>query len=75
MEKPNKGAAKEKKGFTASFNFEKATTGAVRFQEANAEGVALTTADGAKIGTLYVRKTAVGDPQPKGAIVEVTFTY
>lgn len=49
------------KAIELSFKLEKETSGALRYQEVNAEGAPLTNADGAKVGTLYVRKTAMPD--------------
>jgi hypothetical protein len=46
------------------FSFEKETKGAVRFQETDAAGHPISIADGAKIGTLYVRKSALNGTVP-----------
>lgn len=48
-----------------TFAFEKETPGAVRFQETDDSGQKITIADGAKVGTLYVRKTALDGVVPK----------
>ncbi len=49
---------------TITFAFEKETKGAVRYQEIDAKGFALSIADGAKIGSLYVRKSALNGTMP-----------
>lgn len=43
--------------------FERETKGAVRFQEVDSNGNAVEVVDGV-IGTLYVRKTALGGKVP-----------
>lgn len=54
------------------FALERETKGAVRFQEVDGKGAALDIADGAQIGTLYVRKSALpGGVIPKSLDVEV----
>lgn len=49
----------------ATFVLEKQTPGAIRFMEVDDAGQKLKTSDGAKIGTIYVRKTALGDTVPQ----------
>ena len=49
---------------TVTFSFEKETKGAVRYQETDASGVPIKIEDGAKIGTLYVRKSALNGNMP-----------
>lgn len=44
------------------FQFEKSTTGAHRFKEVDKKGNALTASNGAIIGALYVRKSAMKEP-------------
>lgn len=44
---------------TIKFRMERETKGAVRYEEINAKDEAVEMAD-AKIGTLYVRKSAMG---------------
>lgn len=53
------------------FMLERATKGALRYQEVDDAGTPLTNADGAKVGTLYFRKTAFPGAEPKGLIVNV----
>ncbi len=55
---------------TVMFSFEKETPGSVRYQESDADGNAIKIADGATVGTLYVRKTALNGSVPK--MLEVT---
>lgn len=57
---------------TATFKLEKPTKGALRYQEVASDGTVLTIGDGAKIGTLYVRKSALDGDQPQKISVEVT---
>lgn len=57
---------------TAQFQLEKATPGALRFQEVASDGTKISIADGAKIGTLYVRKSALDGEVPQKATVEIT---
>lgn len=52
------------------FKFEKETPGAVRFQEVDEDGNTKSLADGATVGTLYIRKTALGGVKP--STLEVT---
>lgn len=56
---------------TANFVLEKTTAGAIRYQEVTAEGVPLKISDGAKIGTLYVRKSALDGDSPQKLTVTV----
>jgi len=56
-----------------SFQFERETKGAVRFQEVDDKGNVLSMGDGAKIGTLYIRKSAFnGEGTPKKIQLAVT---
>ncbi len=54
------------------FALETETKGAFRFQETKS-GKVLKIADGAKIGTLYVRKDALDGDTPKKLKVEITY--
>ena len=54
-----------KKTYEVLFQFERSTKGAHRFQEVDKNGKVLTTNDDAVIGTLYLRKSKVGDKEPK----------
>jgi hypothetical protein len=55
----------------AKFKFERETKGAVRFQEVGADGAVLDQA-AAKIGTLYIRKSALaGGELPKALLVKI----
>lgn len=49
------------------------TKGAVRYQEITAEGVFLTIEEGAKVGTLYFRKSALDGDQPER--VDAVYTF
>lgn len=62
------------KELKVKFAFEKSTAGAHRFQEVDKDGNTLTTNDGAMIGTLYLRKSGVGDTAPKGLEVTIKTT-
>lgn len=52
------------------FVFERSTKGAHRYQEVDAKGAPVEGMDGAAIGTLYLRKSAIGDEPAKN--LEVT---
>jgi hypothetical protein len=55
---------------TLKFTFEKATKGAVRYQEVGDDGA---PAFAPQVGTLYVRKSALpGGKIPKALIVTIT---
>lgn len=56
-----------------NFQIEKVTAGAVRYQETDGNGNPVTIAQGAKVGTLYIRKTALNGDTPNN--VKVTITY
>ena len=60
------------KEIKVKFQFEKSTNGTHRFQEVNSKGDVLKTNEGAAIGTLYIRKSIIGEDAPKG--LEVTIT-
>lgn len=47
-----------------TFSFEKETKGAVRYQETDSSGIPVKIEGGAKIGTLYVRKSALNGEMP-----------
>ena len=49
---------------TVMFTLEKETKGAVRYQEVDAAGLPLKIENGAKVGTLYVRKSALNGDIP-----------
>lgn len=51
--------------FTATFVIERETKGAVRYEETGADGAKIAIQDGAKLGTVYIRKSALGDTIPK----------
>ncbi len=52
---------------------ERETKGAVRYQEVDGDGAPLTTADaGCHIGTLYVRKSALGGKVPEKLKLEIS---
>lgn len=54
---------------TLHFVPERETKGAVRFKEVNADG---TDVFDAKIGTLYIRKSAMGGKIPQRVAVAIT---
>ena len=54
------------------FQFERSTKGAHRLQELDAASNVVGPADGAWIGTLYVRKSAVGAEPPMALRLEVS---
>ena len=56
-----------------NFIVEKTTPGAVRFQETDDKGQPLKIGDGAKVGTLYVRKSALGKDIPNNLTVELSY--
>lgn len=58
------------KPVTAKMVFERETKGAVRFQEVNADGKALDMQEAA-IGTLYVRKSALGGTIPQSLTITI----
>lgn len=55
------------------FKLEKTTPGAVRYQEIDSGGAPLKTSDpGCHIGSLYVRKSALGGTVPEKLKVEIS---
>lgn len=50
---------------TVTFALEKETKGALRYQETDGSGQTLKIEGGAKIGTLYVRKSALNGEMPQ----------
>ena len=50
---------------TIEFAFDRTTPGTARYQEIDAQGKPLRTRDGAVIGTLYIRKTALNGQVPQ----------
>jgi len=58
---------------TVTMVLEKETPGAIRYMEVDAEGNQVTMAEGAKIGTLYMRKVAFGKAVPKSITVSVGY--
>jgi len=48
-----------------TFALEKETKGAIRYQEVDAQNVPVKAEGGAKIGTLYVRKSALNGEIPQ----------
>ena len=57
--------------FTVRMALERETKGAVRYQELDAAGKPVEAMDGAKIGTLYVRKSAFSGQAPTSIQVTV----
>ena len=49
---------------TATFTLERETKGAVRYAEVDSNGTVLAIGEGAKIGTLYIRKDALDGKIP-----------
>ncbi len=47
------------------FEYEKETSGAHRYMEVDKSGNRLTASDGAKVGSLYIRKSAIKDAPDK----------
>lgn len=56
---------------TAHFMFERATPGTNRYMEVDGNGNKKSNADGAVIGTLYIRKTAVSGDLPKAFHIDI----
>ena len=56
---------------TVNFAWERETPGAVRYREVDSKGNVRTNADGAVIGTLYLRKAQIGKKVPKKLIVTI----
>lgn len=56
---------------TVKMAFERSTKGAVRFQEVTNDGTPINIADGAKIGTLYIRKSALDGTEPKSLSITI----
>jgi hypothetical protein len=57
------------------FHFEKSTKGAHRYQEVDQGGHRLKPGEGATIGTLYVRKIAIGEDPPDTLSVTVSHEF
>lgn len=57
---------------TLRFKLEKTTPGALRYQELGDDGLPKKIENGAKVGTLYVRKSAVDGDEPKMLEVKIT---
>lgn len=53
------------------FKLERETKGAVRYQETDNNGNELDIANGAKVGTLYLRKTALSGVIPANLQVTI----
>lgn len=65
---------KEGNSINVQFTLDKETKGALRYAEVNGEGKQVEIADGAKVGTLYIRKSAFpGGVTPRALNVVVTF--
>lgn len=56
---------------TVNFSLEKETKGALRYQETDGNGQPVKIEGGAKIGTLYIRKSALNGEMPAKLIVTV----
>lgn len=59
-------------GFTINMLLEKETPGALRYAEVNERGEQIDANSGAKIGTLYIRKSGLGGAVPKAITVAVS---
>lgn len=70
--KTSKPAAKSGGSFDASFVFKKETKGAVAFEEVDENGKVLDMAD-ASIGSIYLRKSALGGAVPKTIQISVSY--
>ena len=57
---------------SVEFSLEKETPGSLRFQETKS-GKVVKVADGAKIGTLYVRKDALNGKVPEKLKVDISY--
>lgn len=57
--------------FNLIFAFERETPGAVRYQELDTKGKPVSIKEGAKIGTLYIRKTALSKKTPQKITVKI----
>jgi hypothetical protein len=68
-----KATATEASTVNVTMTLEKETPGAIRYQEVDAKGGVVTMAEGAKIGTLYMRKVAFGKAVPKSISVTVNY--
>lgn len=60
---------------TVTFNFERETKGAVRFQETDQDGNVKTTTNGGLVGTLYLRKSGLPNGIPKQIDVDMKLHY
>lgn len=65
-------ASGSKDVITVNFTLERETPGAVRYMEVDDNGEQLEIADGAKIGTLYIRKSALGGGIPDSIEIVIT---
>lgn len=64
----------ENKTITASFQMERETKNTIRFQEISVSGQPIGPDEGAKIGLLYIQKSAFGESQaPKKIDVAIVF--
>lgn len=52
--------------------YEKATKGTNRYQEVTADGTPISIEEGAKVGSLYIRKSALDGDTPQRLHVEIT---
>jgi hypothetical protein len=68
-----KATATEASTVNVTMTLEKETPGAIRYQEVDAKGGVVTMQEGAKIGTLYMRKVAFGKAVPKSISVTVNY--
>jgi hypothetical protein len=60
-----KAATQRNNTITVSFHFEYETTGALRYFEVDKDGNKLDNRNGAAIGTLYLRKSALDGRAPR----------
>ena len=57
---------------TYTLALEKVTKGAIRYQEITADGTPISIDEGAKVGSQYVRKSALDGDAPQRLHVEIT---
>jgi len=56
---------------TVRFTMERETKGAIRYQEVDKKGNKKAIADGATIGTLYLRKDSLNGNVPNNLVVSI----
>jgi hypothetical protein len=56
---------------TVHFTFDRETPGTMRYQEVDEQGKPKKASNGAVVGTLYVRKSALGKDAPRRLLVTI----